>query len=175
MCADFPLPSLTVWALFRERSSPGATERSNSRRNKHTYGTKTGLMGRRSRHHDNNNVRCGNMRRLVRMATLSGEVVASRGMQAHSISALILRRAHLARETLAFPSREKSTSVAGRRLPETGDGRSAISADRARVCLCAHVCAHVGEVIKMVRSHYSCWRRGEDSRWGTLINMYKHS
>lgn len=128
-------------------------------------------MGRRS-HQPDNNVRCGNMRCLVRMATLSGEMVAGRGMQAHSISALILRRTHLARETLAFPSREMTTSVAGRRLQETGDGRSAISADRARVCVCAHVCAHVGVVIKTVRSHYSCWRRGgEDSRMGTLTDI----
>lgn len=156
------------------RGALGANVRSNLRRNEHSYGTKTGLMGRRSRQHDNN-VRCGNMRCLVRMVTLSGEMVASRGMQAHSISALILRRAHLARETLAFPSWEKTTSVAGRRLPETGDGRSAISADRARVCLCAHVCAHVSVVMKTARSHYSCWRRGEDSRRGTLINIYKDS
>lgn len=68
---------------------------------------------------------------------------------------------------------EETTSMAGRRLPETGDGRSAISADRARVCLCAHVCAHVGMVIKTVRSHYSCWRRGaEDSPQGTVY-IYK--
>lgn len=57
----------------------------------------------------------------------SGRWKMGGGMRAYSISALILRRAHLAQETLAFPKQGK------RRLPETGDGRSAISADRAYV------------------------------------------
>lgn len=36
---------------------------------------------------------------------------------------------------------EETSSMAGRRLPETGDGRSAISADRA--CVCARMCARM--------------------------------
>lgn len=56
------------------------------------------------------------------------------GMRAHSISALILRRAHLAQETLAFPEQGKRPLQWQEEvLPETGDARSAISADRACV------------------------------------------
>lgn len=67
---------------------------------------------------------------------------------------------------------EETSSMAGRRLPETGDGRSAISADRACVSR-AHACVHVGGAIKAVRSHYSRWRRGgEDSLQGCVYTVY---
>lgn len=54
---------------------------------------------------------------------VDGRLGGGGGMRAHSISALILRRAHLAQETLAFPEQGKRPlQWQEEALPETGDG-----------------------------------------------------
>lgn len=111
------------------------------------------------------------MQCLVRVATFSGEMTGrgQRNAGGHWISALILRCAHLAQETLAFPKQEKRPlqwQKEGSLRPEMAAQQSALKGPR--FCLCAHVCAHVDVVIKAASSHYSCWRRGQDSWQGTV-------